>query len=256
VELWPAGLALASPDLPNRDPLAAFADAANQANPLDVSGAADPLTPRTLLLEWQADSDAAATFDALAREIAGAFAAADIAWLDASLRSSTQEDSETFRADCRIGWADRDRGRRELRFACGGRPGAAGLEGFVILNGFQVESGRIDGLTLDGATYARLLTIDGAAATLDNAGRNLRAIPRESSAGLSARLPDLRRVTGLTLEIEDQSQGVVDVQTTDDMEALDDAVRALTDMGAPSLDTGPLRRRALLADLQRALTIH
>jgi hypothetical protein len=44
--LWPDGLAIPSPDLPNRDPFAPFADAATQARPLDVKGIEDPLTPR------------------------------------------------------------------------------------------------------------------------------------------------------------------------------------------------------------------
>src|SRR5262245_25295349 len=95
--LWRDGLAIVSPDLPNRDPLAALDDMVGEARPLDVEGAADPLTPRPAFVEWRAAADPATTFADLARDIAGAFAATDIAWLDNRLRQSANGPLQAYR---------------------------------------------------------------------------------------------------------------------------------------------------------------
>ena len=251
--LWRDGLAIVSPDLPNRDPLAAPDDTVAQARPLDVEGAADPLTPRPAFLEWRAAADPAATFADLARDIAGAFAATDIAWLDNRLRQSANGSPQAYRAACQLAAAD-GQGGKELRFRCG-EAGGLSLSGFFVLDDSNVDGGRIDDLSIDGMSHVRLLTIEGAvdpAADPDT----LRAYPKETGAGLSARLPGLIRLTGLTLWITGPSRGTMEIGAVSEEAAFSDAIGRLAIAGAPSLGAGPLRRRALLADLQQALTVH
>ncbi len=253
--LWPDGLGIPSPDLPNRDPLATFTDAAAENRSLDIKGAADPLTPRSILLQWHAAGNFASTFEALAREVAGSFAAADIVWLDNRLGQFAAEAGESHRADCRLDSAAREQGRRELRFWCG-ETGRLSVQGFIVLNGLHVEGGRIDDLSIDGVSHARLLALDGTPAGQDGGGKLIRIIPRESGTGLGARLPNLNRITALTLEVTGIAQGRVEISTASDRAALDDAIGEILAADAPALGPGPLRRRALLADLQRALAVH
>jgi hypothetical protein len=48
----------------------------------------------------------------------------------------------------------------------------------------------------------------------------------------------------------------MEISAVSEAAVLSDAIGRLAAAGAPSLGTGPLRRRALLADLQQALTVH
>jgi hypothetical protein len=252
--LWPDGLAVPSPDLPNRDPFAAFADAATRSRPLDVKGAEDPLTPRPALLQWKADADTAATYEALVRDIADAFAAADVAWLDGRLVQLAAEPIQIYRAVCQLDSVALDKGRQELRLHCSGADGLR-LEGFLVVNGTRIEGGRIEDLSIDDASHIRRLRIEGAENQSGSDPGTLRAVLRESASGLSARLPGLVRLTALTLNVAGPSLGTVEISAASEAAPLGDAIAGLVAAGAPSLSAGPLRRRALLADLQQALTV-
>src|SRR5690606_35108125 len=83
--LWPGGLAVPSPDLPDRDPLLPLATAASAAAVLDTDGSFDPETVRPALVLWAPAPSATETYDRVVRMLAPMFADADIAWLDARL---------------------------------------------------------------------------------------------------------------------------------------------------------------------------
>jgi len=122
--LWPDGLAIISPDLPNRDPLA-LDDPAD----LEAVGALNPETPRVPRVVWQPRQG----FGEAARLVAGQFTAGDRAWLADRLAGRGTAEALTLVCDVAAG-----------RFDCAG-PGAAvaGLLG------------------MDGAPRLRRLAIDG-----------------------------------------------------------------------------------------------
>ena len=71
--LWPDGLAIVSPDLPNRDPLL-LDDPAD----LETGGRSNPETPRVPRVALAAPAEG---FGGAARLVAGQFTAGDRAWL-------------------------------------------------------------------------------------------------------------------------------------------------------------------------------
>src|SRR3546814_6681396 len=67
--LWPGGLAAASPDLPNRDPVEALQTAEKPSAILDPDGAVDTATTRTPLRHWVPAADAQSHFTDLAGDL-------------------------------------------------------------------------------------------------------------------------------------------------------------------------------------------
>lgn len=227
VSLWPEGISVVSPDLPNRDP-APMLSAADPGLLLDAAGALDPEAPRPEVVLWKPDAE---RFDAAAREVAALLAPGDYEWLDDLLRSRDAE-ARTLALGCTV----RDvpvSGGSEIRFRCTGD--AAGVAGFLQPDG----SGRIDRLTIEGAhAPARI---------------GVRFVPdsgayRIEPAGLAPRLPDGARVGPLTLHGTGMQLDVID-----DFAPLAAGLRAMAHAGSPALEDGPFRRRRLLALLAEAV---
>jgi hypothetical protein len=124
---WPAGLSIVSPDLANRDPLAAAPGA-------DSTGPAAPETPRPPVVVWRpADG-----FAGGARLVAAELGPADVAWLDGLVRLRGGP-GQAVALDCKAAIVGGDR-----RFDCAG--GAGSIRGFTDERG----EGRIEALTLAG----------------------------------------------------------------------------------------------------------
>ncbi len=253
-ELWPAGLAIPTPDLPNRDPLAPAALARTAGDILDASGADDPLQPRAPSLQWTASADATATFNALARDIAGMFASADIAWIDARLAAPEPAQSISYQAVCSIDQVDREPGGAELRFECGEPGGELLLDGYVTTDGPRIDGGRIDALAVAGERPIRLLRVVGGSVTGDAGSRVMHVVAREAGTGLNARLQSTLRLTGILLKSSAPQLATAEVGLADELDAFDGAIQRMVDAGAIALKSGPLRRRAVMADLHNALS--
>lgn len=250
--LWPGGLGTPSPDLPNRDPLIELASAGSPEKILETDGSTDPETPRAVLLQWAAAPQAAATFASLAREIATTFAASDIAWLDRRLVGSGGGPEAVHHATCRLQQVTRADGRIETRFDCGQDADELRMTGFVVAHGQTVEDGRVDALSIGSGGEIRRLLIDGGSIASERRPETFRLDLREAGAGLRARLLSGVRITGFLLR-RYGPQGVAEIATVDDLNALDAALRRLAAGDADALGPGPLRRRAVLAALDAAL---
>lgn len=248
-ELWPDGLGGPSPDLVNREPLIALAAVDSMDKILETDGPLDPETRRPVALQWSAAGDAAATFDALARDVGGMFTAGDIGWLDARL-ARFGANPVTYRASCREDRVARGEDRVELRLDCGEKAGELKLAGFVILQGSTVTDARIDALSIgDGDTLYRLEMADGTV-MLEGGSEIIRLSLREAGAGLTARLLSGRRIVAIEVRSYGR-QAIVRLDTEEDLPALDTALGALA--SSEVLGSGPLRRRAVLRSLARLL---
>jgi hypothetical protein len=249
--LWPGGLAAASPDLPNRDPVEALQTAERPSAILDTDGAVDPETPRAPLRHWIPAADAQSTFTGLARDLGSLFAAADIAWLDDRL---TARDTPVAKLDapCLLQRIARDGRRMELRMACGGPDEALSLAGFLTVDGTEVEGGRIDRLSTDEGPGIGRLRVTGGTLTHDAVLDSIDIVLREDGAGMRARLLSGHRIAGFRLRSEDASHGRVEIEIADDLGPLDAAIDAIAHGDDGALAPGPPRRRAILASLEHA----
>jgi hypothetical protein len=219
--LWPDGLALVPPDLPNRDPMPMLAEMEAIAT-LETTGAMDPETPRAPVIAWRAGPDG---FTEAAREIAAQFSPGDLAWIDARIARRTAR-GEARSLPCETRSIDVADGA-ETRFACASDAGEA--RGFVTPDG----AGRIERLWLGdlpplGHVPVRAETVEGAT--------------RLQASGLAPRLADGRRVAELVL-----GGGAVALRLTDDLGPLAAGLAARAGDGDPALAAGPFDRRAVLA---------
>lgn len=136
---WPNGLAMASPDIPNRDPFQM--SGSSGAQEADIPGALEALMPRAPLTTWQAGDPA---LDArFVAALAGMIAQADVQDLDAQLqRSAAKVKRRVYSARCT------PRGDRHL------------CTGDFELDG---TASTIDRLTLNGRSLSRISLRDGRA---------------------------------------------------------------------------------------------
>ncbi len=253
-ELWPGGLAIPSPDLPNRDPLPALATAQHAADILETTGAMNPETRRGNLLLWTSAADAPDTLGALARDVAESFAASDIAWLDARLAAASSATQVSHRAPCRLTRVPAGMDRTEFRVRCGGGDDGIGIAGHVVADRQSVSDGRIDEISVGRDGTIRRLAVAGGTIAHDGDATVIGVVPRESGAGLSARLPSGGRIAGLRFDFREGGDSV-EMEISDDMPVLDAAIDRLVAADAEALGPGPLRRRALLAALAQTLAI-
>ncbi len=155
---WPEGIAVPSPDVPNRDPFAALSES-QQANPgpallrraAEIAHDVDPLAPREPIdLRY---GDRREDIEHFVRNLAEFIAAADVAALDRRLDEkfrSAQETAQVVRVPCRV--RERARGMRpaQIEFACVAPAGITpeiAFSGWLERDGAQVAGGAIDRFT-------------------------------------------------------------------------------------------------------------
>ncbi len=189
-QVWPNGLALPNPDLPNRDPLAVRLDDAAAAQrpapssrlPAELAGLQpiparfEPLNPRPPLAIWLTPNKAE-----LLNGLAGLFANADLALLDRTLARHSGK-VERIGLDCRI--QAKSGGRQ--RFQCEGA--RVSLAGTLQTARDQRSQARLHRFAITGAPAGITL-----AATFSVATFQLRHVNRH------ARLADGRRLAELSI---------------------------------------------------------
>ncbi len=251
-ELWPAGIAVPNPDLPNREPLVALASVQRPSEILDTVGPLDPETRRPPLVLWKPASDSAMTFAELARLVAELFATSDAAWLDRQL-SAKGGAVQVRSARCRVQPADRDGARTELRMSCGGRTEPVSLGGFVSVGAGAPVGGRIDTLSIDGGATLHRLRVTGGHVERDGPSWSIILTVGEGAGILSARLPTGERIAELHLAGTGDGAARLDVMIADETPSFDSVLAAVADDAGGGLGPGPFNRRSLLAALGRAL---
>lgn len=205
---WPAGLALADPDIPNRDPMrmegSQLADGLALAH---VAAPFEPLAPRHPIEVWTIDRPE--TPRRLVAGLAAFIAMADVQRLDVHL--AAQPAPQRVRsAPCRMVMSD-----VAVRLDClskdASAPDAMRLDGRVTLRAGKVTGGRLNTLATGGASLTNLTVTGG---SLDErAGRLVVSVASTAGAhGLRGRLADGSAISSILVgwsPAEAASQGRV-----------------------------------------------
>jgi mono/diheme cytochrome c family protein len=217
--LWPAGLKVPNPDVPNRVPLAVSGDGDHSDA---VAAPFEPLVPRLPIEMWAAGPDLAGR---LVVGLAEFVSTADVRRLDARLHRADAPRS-VHGTDCSVS------DRREVQpprigFRCGS-PGSVRLAGRLYLQGQRVTHGDLDQLAVDEGRDAVGLTVEGG--ELLRTGRHWHVNFRVKRGALAGRTVRGERVESIDLRWPaGTAQGSAEVVLRDDVAQLDQAVQRLSD---------------------------
>lgn len=250
--LWPDGLPLADPNIPNRDPLAGFpvdqgdfGDGAALLRSAEVRPAFDPLLPRPALGRWHAGHES--DVDEYVRGIADFIAPADVGLIDLRLQQlRTAASRRVVRAHCRV-----EESTRGATIECAAAPSLR-VNIRLTAAGEKAATGIVSKVVLAGASLTRSLKLDPAHR---QATRALRST--WTYRGAWARLSDSTAIEGIALRWANTEQlsAEVELQLADDVPTLDRAVDALARQARlgrdDALGEAAVRRAALLRGLSR-----
>jgi hypothetical protein len=245
--LWPDGLLLSSPDLPNRIPHPAGDNSYQQRH---IPSALEPLQPRAPLARWQQDD----AVPALVTGIAGFFAASDLAELDAALSRSAERvgvEVQRLAGACRYRTKAGEGERMRTGFHCRGDDGALDLEGRLYFDGGRLTRGSLDRWTIAGSRSIEPWNLGGE--RIVPTPEDWRIDLRATRGALRARLPDGVRVGALQLRWQGdeppasqpaEGEMTVTLELVDDFALLERLLDGST--GDDALSDRPLRRAAVL----------
>ena len=264
--LWPDGLRIPDPDLPNRNPLQTFAvaDASNVTELMraaNVPAAFEPLNPRAPLETWRA-ADAA---DRLVRGLAEHFTAADIQPLDAFLFAhSASRPRRQFTSPCRLSATYKRTTIDRIKLQCAGD--ALRLDGRVYFSDGKVNGGRLAQLAIGTSdTMSDVRVVSGTVA--DNGGRRgvtLQLAPDRGSLhlrGSNGQAIERLELTWPTAATAAPSaatfSGEASAGVVEDFTALSEAVAAMASAtntrASDAFAAQPFRRSVVLRALQAEL---
>lgn len=239
--LWPAGLKLPNPDVPNRIVLTA-ADGGDAV--ASVAAPFDPLVPRPPIGVWPAGPDLGAS---LVTGLAEFIADADVRRIDARLHTVNAPPS-THRATCLM--SDRRHAKpARIGFRCDASDGVR-LAGRFYLKGNRVTHGDLDRLGIGAGRDAVGLAIDGGAVRRE--GRAWYASVRVKRGALHGRTARGERIESVQMRWPvDADAGSVEVVLRDDVKALDQVVEQLagTPPGGGLFAPMPFQRARVLPAL-------
>jgi mono/diheme cytochrome c family protein len=248
---WPGGLAIPSPDIPNRDPLP-YASGREPAGAAiaHVAAAFEPLQPRAPLETWAGDRPD--TVRRFVGGLAGFLTAADVRALDAHLaKRATGAERRAYEAPCDMEWT-----RRWLRFKCASTgdtgPQRLLLEGRLDLGGRSI-TGELNALAAGDGVPLEQFEIKSGAVDLNA----VRLTFTPASHGLRARLAGGNAVERIELRwrapdvrVRGEIHAVAaraSVYSVDDFAPVREAVAGMTNEG--DFAARPFSRAALLARL-------
>jgi hypothetical protein len=246
--LWPEGLHLPDPDLPNRDPRPGLAA---RVSPVaaHVPAQFDPLLPRAPLETWRAGSPD--DLDRLIRGLPEFLAQSDVERLDRALRRSGGA-APMQEASARCSVSRKHAGARGLRlsFRCGQASEPARLHGRIYARNATITGGGVEGLSLG---------ILGALDAADVAGGRLRAGHAQFAlkrGNLTARTHRGNAVERVELRWGEDGTGAARVYVREDFARLDAAVAALQrERGREVFAAAPFRRAVIMPALLGALDV-
>lgn len=240
---WPGGLAIAAPDIPNRNPLqdlpTASDDIPRQAAYAHVAQRFDPLLARPAQTPWRADASDA--IEQLVGGLAELIVGSDLRRVDAAL-AARPAPRLAQRAPCRF---DRRATRWSVR--CQPAPGQSGAQLSTTLERRRgkVAGGRLESLTLPGAGTVNSVVLS---ASAPRSGETFALRP-----ATRLRTADGNPLTRLAFRVspDDPAVGEVRVERRQEFPAVDQAVADLLDGpdGAALFGAQPVPRQALLAAL-------
>lgn len=240
--LWPAGLALPSANLPNRNPFGSDPDAQRAA--VAVPAAFEPLAVREPLETWTHTN--ADDIDRLVPGLAEFIAQSDLAMLERLLAlAGGKAARERLSMQCasvarkEVGAATR------LTTTCVDGASHSRARVKLYIKGTTVTGGAIDAPVLEGTPLSAFEVGPGKVAS------SSARMPLRAGRGVAR---DARgdRLDAVTLDWSGQPARL-SVERRRDFEAVHDAVRRMLARRDPGLADGPIRRSALLDGLYREL---
>jgi hypothetical protein len=270
---WPEGIALPSPDLPNRDPLEALGEAQLRKpaagmlrRAARVTAEFDPLAPREPIdLRFGGRRE---DFEYFVRNLAGFLSEADVGEIDRWLEAVHERAggaTRPLRLPCRTIERSPVQRPTQMQFAC---MAPAGGQSDLALSGWlERQDARVLGGAFDRSPAARvqLRDVQILPAAIEHAtdGSEVRLAIRQT--GLRFRLADGSRVTQVTLRWSAATRisagalrtGEAELRIADDFAPLERALEELADdsLGGrgDALSSLPFRRAALLKELHARL---
>ncbi|HEY7760645.1 MAG TPA: hypothetical protein VIA64_14590 [Burkholderiales bacterium] len=244
--LWPQGLSLPDPDIPNRNPRPGLAARVSLAA-AHVPAQFDPLLPRAPLETWRAASRD--DLDRLIRGLPEFLAQSDVERLDRALRrSSGVAPAQEASASCKV--SRKRAGTRGLRlsFRCGQTSEPARLHGRIYARNATITGGAVEGLSLG---------VLGALDAADVAGGRSRAGRAQFTlkrGNLTARTHRGNAVERVELRWSEDGTGTATVSVREDFARLDTAVAALQrERSREVFAAAPFRRAVVMPALLGAL---
>ncbi|MFN3232344.1 MAG: hypothetical protein ACE363_09325 [Alphaproteobacteria bacterium] len=248
IDLAPDGVAIITPDLPDRNPLEAVEAGVTPVEAVESEGIFDPTQPRDPIMLVTPDPDAADTLATAVAEIARFISPAMVRDIGEALTSANTATRVTFTAPCRINRYERSNGAREMRFVCRTLQEETSnlrLSGYIIEDNNGFVRGTLAELAPAEYTPVRGLKV----AAAFRAGSTLSLTLAEQSYGLPARLASGEALSHLEIDLDD-GNGQARISVADDIVLLRKAVNAIS----ASALAPPIRARALTADLLAALS--
>lgn len=248
----PGGLGTPDPDLPNRDPLSEIEAGVPADDAIDPDGIFEPTLARAPLLFWSPAHTPHELLASAVRDLSALFADGDVLWLDAQLGRLTGLDVAALawrHVPCTTHMV-----KGEVRIAC---PGETAFRGYVTLTDGAPTGGLVQSLALQDRAPVHRLAVTGGSAQRAAGAWSLVMQVREGALGLTARLASGERLAPPVLRLTAENAGEIELAAIDDLGPLRAAVARMVaaaeaDPGA-ALAAGPLRRRAVLAELKAAL---
>jgi hypothetical protein len=246
--LWPEGLSLPDPDLPNRDPGVRLAASVSSAA-AHVPAQFDPLLPRAPLETWHAGRRD--DLDRLIRGLPEFLTQSDVERLDRALRHAGRgAPLREASASCNV--SRKRAGARGVRlsFRCGQGSEPVRLRGRIYARNAAITGGSVEGLSLDAL---------GALDAADVAGGRLQTgyaqftLKRGTSTARTHRGHAVERI-----ELRWGEDGAVtaSVAVREDFARLDAAITALQRArGSEVFGAGPFRRAVAMPALLGALGV-
>lgn len=248
--LWPDGLPLADPNIPNRDPLAGFpvdradfGDSATLLRSAEVRPAFDPLQPRPPLGRWHAGNEADVA--SYVRGVAEFIAPADISAIERRLQQlRTNASRRTLRANCRVG----ESARSVMLQCASAQSGSQSMRADILLVGGDGKpaTGSVSAISISGATLASPIDLTPG----DRVARALRT--DWTYRGSPVRLSDATAIERASVRwgAGGQSSAEVELQLVDDIPTLARAVDGLAHQTrngfGDAFSDAPIRRGALM----------
>jgi len=251
---WPRGLAIAQPNVPNRDPLAAGGTQVD----VNIPARLEPLNPRAPLEIWSEPTPG--DMERIVAGLAGFIAEPDVRALDAHLfqrGSQAATPRRSYRGACTFSRKEMQAGAYRLDFTCREPDGGGGFsaEGRIYVQAGKVVRGTVDRLVLRDGGELRDLDVGSGKVVATKGGTQAELYLARGV--LHARGPDGRAVESLQLhwptDASTESPGEARVAVVDDFAALRQAIATLvvqTESGALDVfGAKPLRRASLMPAL-------
>jgi len=248
--LWPQGLWIPDPDIPNRRPLAGIGAQDQTAKPLaqrsNITAAFEPLAPRPPQSSWNPDTEA--WVDRAVSGLAQFLTTDDARRIDAYLAQAPVRQSNAT-AQCDVMRTNRETGTERIKLDCQSDDlSFKGLLYRTLSNGGL--SGRMRNMQLHGEELG-VLRIAGD----QNSDGQYQIVLKRADSPLRLRRSNGDELLELTLRLSQQepTRAVADLAIRHDGQLLGQIMRRLASDPDSHLASGPFRRADILPELFDAL---